>query len=245
MGAHPAQPGTHVDVPDVLRCDDRMDHDPNTPHVPQLADALALTSPEDNIRLYRDWARSYDDGFATAQEYRLPEIVADAFAAQGGVGPVLDFGAGTGLVGQRLARHAITPVDALDLSAEMLEVAAEKGVYRSLFQGNILAGLPDGVQGYKGIVSSGTFTLGHVGPEAIATLLAAAEPGALMVISVNKAHYEAAGFANTLAALSEGPSGRITVPDQRDIAIYGAGADPSHRDHRAVIISFRVLVPQV
>lgn len=218
-----------------------MENDAENPHAPQLADALALTSPEDNIRLYRDWARSYDEGFAAAQEYRLPDIVADAFAAGGGVGPVLDFGAGTGLVGERLARHGIAPADALDLSAEMLAVAAQKRVYRRLFQGNILTGLPVGVYGYKGIVSSGTFTLGHVGPEAIATLLAAADPGALMVISVNRAHYDAAGFSAALAALS----GRISVPEQREIAIYGAKADPSHRDHRAMIVSFRVLVPQV
>ena len=65
---------------------------------PNLEDAYALSSKQDVKDLYSDWAQSYDTGFSDAQGYQMPRVVAQAFVAAGGVGPVLDVGAGTGLV---------------------------------------------------------------------------------------------------------------------------------------------------
>ena len=47
----------------------------------------------------------------------------------------------------------------------MLDVAQTKGIYRALFAGDLTARLPVDDGTYAGIVSSGTFTNGHVGPE--------------------------------------------------------------------------------
>ena len=63
----------------------------------------ALKTAEDNRRHYDGWAETYDSQFVEEMDYRLPERVAEAFAALGPDGPVLDVGAGTGLVGVRLA----------------------------------------------------------------------------------------------------------------------------------------------
>lgn len=201
---------------------------------PDLDDAYGLTSPADNVRLYGDWAATYDAGFAGPQEYHLPNLVSDAFAGLGGAGPVLDLGAGTGLVAERLAQHGLGPVDGIDISDAMLGVAAEKRVYRRLFNADITQGLPDDLRGYAGLVSSGTFTLGHVGPAALLTLLEAGLPGALVVFSVNQAHFAAAGFKAVLDGLD--------VPYALDdVAIYGAAADHAHRNDRAFIVSFRLV----
>ena len=51
--------------------------------------AYRLKTPEDSVRLYRDWSGSYDADFAQAQGYRLPAAVAEGFADAGGTGPLL------------------------------------------------------------------------------------------------------------------------------------------------------------
>lgn len=76
---------------------------------PDLDDAYGLKTPEDSRRLYAGWAETYDDSFARSMDFALPRIVATIYAAHGGVGPVLDAGAGTGLVGQERRRAASGP----------------------------------------------------------------------------------------------------------------------------------------
>ncbi|MCX7644257.1 MAG: class I SAM-dependent methyltransferase [Rhodobacteraceae bacterium] len=204
-----------------------------SPAPEKLHAAYALNGPEDSRRLYAEWAATYDEDFAQATGYRLPEAVAAAYAAAGGAGPVLDLGAGTGLVGECLAARGIGPVDGLDISPEMLGQARGKGVYRRLILGDVTAGptLPEG--SYAGIVSAGTFTLGHLGPDVLPEIVGIARPGALFALSVNAAHHAAAGFAAALAALG----GRIRDLVEEEVPIYaGAGV---HAADRAFILRFR------
>lgn len=202
---------------------------------PDLTAAYALDGPEANRRLYADWADSYDETFAGAEGYRLPEAVAARFAELGGQGPVLDIGAGTGLVAERLAGRGIGPIDGLDLSEEMLTVARAKGCYRTCLVGDVLdpAAMPDSA--YDGAVSAGTFTLGHVGPEGIDTVLTAVRPGGRVVLSINEAHYEARGFDKALTALAP----RLTDLASQSTRIYTDAADPAHRQDMARLVSFR------
>lgn len=201
----------------------------------KLDDAYAPKSPDDNRRFYGAWSRTYDSDFAGPQEYLLPGHVADAFAAAGGTGPVLDVGAGTGLVAERLAVRGIGPLDGIDISPEMLAKAAEKRLYTRLFEGDILGRIdaPDGH--YAGVVSSGTFTLGHVGPEALPELIRVGRPGALYVLSIRDAHFARAGFAEVFEALQD----RITRPELPVRLVYGPGADPGHASDTAFIATFR------
>jgi SAM-dependent methyltransferase len=200
--------------------------------------AFALRTPGDCLRLYRDWAASYDAGFAAGMDYRLPADVAAAFLAGGGTGPVLDVGAGTGLVGAALRALGFTgQIDGVDLSPQMLDQAREKQVYRDLIEADITRPLPL-PGGYTGVVSSGTFTHGHVGPEAFGPMLAVAAPGALFALSVNLRVWAAAGFEPALAALA----GQLRDMQRIEVAIYGAAAarlDPDHAGDRAMIVLFR------
>lgn len=157
---------------------------------PDLENAYDLKTTDDAKRLYADWAETYDQDFAADMDFVLPQRVAQAFADAGGAGPVLDFGTGTGLVGKALAKLGIGPVDGADLSPEMLAVARRKGVYRDLVEGDVLDGYTMPGAPYAGVVSSGTFTHGHVGPEAIDVLLTLAAPGAQFALSINGAHFE-------------------------------------------------------
>mgnify|MGYP001824740273 FL=1 len=202
---------------------------------PNVDDAYAMNSPEEVKELYRTWSHSYDTAFGDAQGYQLPREVAQAFVGAGGTGPVLDVGAGTGLVGTVLRGLGIQPVDGIDLSQDMLDVAAMKGDYRAVHACDVTKPLELSGAPYNGIVSAGTFTLGHVGPAAIRNLFAVAAPDALFVISVNAAHYASAGFEAAFAAYGA----QINDLRTRDVRIYDDRADEVHRNDMARLVIFR------
>lgn len=202
---------------------------------PELKAAYALKTPDDSRRLYADWAETYDSAFAEASGYRLPEEVAMAFADADGQGPVLDLGAGTGLCGVHLAARGVGPLDATDLSPEMLKVAQAKGVYRACFAGDMLDRLPVADGTYTGVTCSGTFTTGHVGPEALGEVLRIMAPGALAALSIKTAHWDSAGFAAGFDRLGAA----ITDLRTPECRIYAPGSDGEHADDLALIALFR------
>lgn len=202
---------------------------------PDLAAAYALKTPEDSKRLYAQWAAGYDAEFAVGEDYQLHNHIARAFVAAGGRGVVLDVGAGTGLCGAALAGMGVGPIDATDISAQMLAVAMGKGIYRRAIEADLTRGLPIAKGTYSGIVSSGTFTTGHVGPDAIEALLAVAQTGARFALSINAQHYEVAGFGAKFRALSKDRIQNLTLPETR---IYGDLATGNHRHDIALIALF-------
>ena len=200
---------------------------------PSLQAAYALSSVDDNRRLYARWAKGYDQDFAADMDYVLPRHVAQQFLQHGGAAPVLDVGAGTGLLGQALLRH-LSPLDAIDLSQEMLETAAQKNVYRHLDVADVTKPITHLGRLYDGIVSSGTFTHGHVGPNAIDNLLPLARDGALFCLSINKLHWIEKGFEAKFQSLDDKIE-RLTLVE---VLIYGANATGPHQDDLGVVALF-------
>ena len=201
---------------------------------PSLTAAYALSSVDDNRRLYAAWSKDYDQAFALTMDYILPQHVARLFIENGGSGPVLDVGAGTGLLGQLLYEQC-KPVDALDLSKEMLHVAAQKNIYRYLDAADVTVPIEHRGRLYDGIVSSGTFTHGHVGPDAIDNLFALARAEALFCLSINKNHWAKKNFDAKFTSLEP----KIQNFSLIEVPIYGANASGSNRDDLAVIALFR------
>ena len=85
------------------------------------------------------------------------------------------------------------------------------------------------------MVRAGTFTHGHVGPEAIDELLRIARPGALFVLGINAAHFAAHGFEAKFATLRD----KVTGLTLREVPIYGAGADAAHQGDMAAVAVFK------
>ena len=160
-----------------------------TDNASNLDAAYGIKTPAENQRLYADWAKSYDADFAQAMDYVLPDVMATAFIAAGGMAPVLDLGAGTGLLGTALRRQGLLEIDGTDISQEMLTVAAAKQVYQRVFFGDLTARLPVADATYNGVISAGTFTTGHVGPAALDEVLRIARPGAVIGITINARHW--------------------------------------------------------
>lgn len=201
-----------------------------------LDQAYEIDGPAEARRMYGDWAETYDESFGRAWGYIAPrEIAAILKARIDPLGEVLDIGAGTGLVAEHL--RGLT-VDAIDITPEMLEVARPKGLYRSLMLGDLTRALEIPDNSYDGIVSCGTFTHGHVGPECLPELLRITRPGAVFACGTIGPVLDGAGFGSALARLVA--TGRITPVEWQDIPIY-EGAEHPHRDDRGLVMVFRKL----
>lgn len=203
---------------------------------PGLKAAYALDTPDDNRALYREWAATYDDSFAAVSGYRSPQLTAEAYVAAGGDWPVLDAGCGTGLLADHLPHDAI--VDGLDISPEMLAVARSKGRYRALMEADLTRPPPSPPAAYAGLVSSGTFTHGHVGPEALPGLVSLLRPGAKAALMVNTAFFEKSGFQMVLDALiDDGAIANVVMHPDRMYA-EDAAAPEDHRDDLGYVMVF-------
>jgi len=204
---------------------------------PDLKSAYALETPEDNLRLYRAWAETYDADFVVGTGFRLPRLVTEVYAQMGGNWPCLDVGCGTGAVARALPDDAI--VDGLDLSPDMLKVSARLGRYRQLIEANLKDQLPLADGSYQGLLSSGTFTLGHVGAEALCELIRILAPGALAVISVRDAVWDSQNFDLAFDQLVS--MQKITPPERRPERIYQSEdtAPNGHGSDIAFITTFR------
>ena len=201
-----------------------------------LEGAYALETPEDSVRYYGDWAHDYDRDFDENMGYVFPREVAEAFRtyATPEDSPVLDIGAGTGLLAEEFAGQGLV-IDAIDISAEMLDVAAAKGLYRNRLTADLTGKLEIGDQTYGALISSGTFTHGHVGPEAFGELTRIAKPGALFCLGINPQIWDEKGFGPVFETLVA--DAVITAPERREVAVY-EGIEHEHSSDRSMVVVF-------
>ncbi|MGQ0564997.1 MAG: class I SAM-dependent DNA methyltransferase [Gemmobacter sp.] len=161
-------------------------------HEGHLGAVYGATDPADVAAAYDAWAETYEAEMRAAG-YRHPSIgvalLARHMAAD--AGPVLDAGAGTGLVGEWLAILGYHPVQALDLSAGMLAVAARKGVYAGLTQAALGTPLPFPDGHFAGVISTGVFTTGHVGAAGLPELFRITRKGGVIVLTVKSTLWQA------------------------------------------------------
>ncbi len=150
---------------------------------------------EDLAKSYDQWAETYDAEMMQTG-YRHPAIGVGLMARHlpVGQGPVLDAGAGTGLTGDLLKILGFAPLVALDLSSAMLARAGDKGIYAELHQARLGGPLPFADGQFSGVISTGVFTTGHVGFEAVDELLRILRPGGRLVLTVKDSVWES-GFA--------------------------------------------------
>ena len=191
-----------------------------------LSDAYALRTPDDSVRLYADWAPTYEADFVAETGYVLHRHVAEQLARhlEPGSGTIVDVGCGTGIVGAELAQSGFRKLHGMDISQQMLEQArAKQGkdgkpVYEELIQADLTRRTAVGSNTYAGITSAGTFTHGHLGPEVFDEVWRIAAPGAVCVISINAQHFEEKGFSGRFSG--DENNGVLTRIDLVEVNIY-------------------------
>ncbi|WP_296999467.1 MULTISPECIES: class I SAM-dependent DNA methyltransferase [unclassified Thalassospira] len=172
---------------------------------PLLTRAYALAGDRDDIRaVYADWAESYDDDTLIGMGYVAPAIAAETLASEiSSSDRVLDAGCGTGLVGKELHEQCEPTIDGVDLSADMLIKARQKGVYDALETADLTQKLDIKDDAYDGVISVGVFTSGHVGPSAMNELVRVIKPGAPAVITVHEKVWDKDGYAEHLEQMEQ------------------------------------------
>jgi predicted TPR repeat methyltransferase len=152
--------------------------------------------------IYDDWAGRYDEDLR-AFGYSFPPPIAGLVARYVSErdAPILDAGAGTGLVGEVLAILGYTELTGIDLSDGMLAVARAKGVYGEL-KNQVLGerlDFPD--DRFAAVVSAGVLTAGHAPPSCFDELIRIVRPGGHLIFTLTLPVYEEGGFKPKLEAL--------------------------------------------
>lgn len=230
------------------------DKDTNVKDDHNRDEAYTLGAPEQHVAYYDAWAETYDDDFLKAEGYaapyhvakRLHQIITENDNPSTDITPVADIGCGTGAVGNSLAQLGANPgapitLDGFDISTGMLGVAAKTGHYRGLHQADFTKAQPLHENSYGAIVSSGTFTLGHLGPDDLWRALSLGRHDALGLISINAAHFEENGF---MRAFQDWQSrGMITPPVFHDIGLYFNSDAATTTNTDGILAEFRVIKP--
>ena len=202
-----------------------------------LNDAYSVKTPEDNIKLYKVWLSSYDDDFAKKNDYRSPVLISnyyDKYSNKNDV-PVLDVGAGTGLIAEVMNKKNTIDIDAIDISPEMLESAKSKNCYNKLLEADLTKNLDIDNNYYGAIVSAGTFTHGHIGPSALDELLRVTKPSGLFVITIHSKVYVNQNFELKFQDINE----QITDLTFHEEKAYGNNPDKDHGNDTVFITVFR------
>lgn len=160
-----------------------------------LESVYSSTSPDDVARSYAAWAATYDSETA-ARGYLLPYFVPSFVARHvpAGQGPLLDAGCGTGLSGPLIAALGYGDLAGLDLSQEMLDIAAGRGAYNDLRRGILGEELPWPSGHFRAFFSTGVFTMGHAPASGLHELVRITRNGGHAIFTVRDQVFDSGGF---------------------------------------------------
>ena len=153
--------------------------------------------------LYDDWSQNYDAHLLDDFGYISPQIAAQTLAGRSEQCDVdiIDYGCGTGLVGEELIKLGFAIVDGVDISAGMLGQAREKGVYRHLLCGDLTTQITLDDAIYDVAICVGSMGAGHVGAQHVPELLRPLKSGGLFIITINSMHFAPEGFEQAFRQL--------------------------------------------
>jgi MFS family permease len=157
----------------------------------------------DELRAEYDRIAPAYDAELDGMGYRSPQAVAEvARRLLPPDGHILDVGAGTGLLGVKLAEAGFSHLDALDLSPQMLAEAHGKQVYGELREGRLGGDLDFDTGAYDGVIASGVLTTGHAPAESLEELVRITRPGGHVIFTLRSDAGSPPGFGEKMDALT-------------------------------------------
>ncbi|MGI9462879.1 MAG: class I SAM-dependent DNA methyltransferase [Aestuariivirgaceae bacterium] len=191
-----------------------------------VARAYTVKSRDEQQALYHDWAETYDEAMVGGLQYASPRKCAELLARHMSdkQAAILDIGCGTGLAGSELAKHGYHKLDGIDISGDMLDVAAKRGIYRHLFTADLLQPLDIAGGSYDAAICTGTFTHAHVGASCLDEIFRTLKPGAVFAFTVHRDVHEPQGFGVKLKQLE---ASQIIAPlEHFNDTYYDTSDDP-------------------
>ena len=172
---------------------------------PRVFNALHTTNQEELEELYRVWADNYDHDVVEVIGYVGHSITTELLLkyVDNSKSKILDAGCGTGLVGEILFEKNFNNIFGIDFSQPMLDQALEKNVYQSLGLADLTKKLTFKDNTFDATICAGTFTCGHVGPEALIELIRVTKTGGYISFTVRDQEWEHLPYEKTIKELEE------------------------------------------
>jgi len=114
---------------------------------------------------------------------------------------ILDAGCGTGLVGIELKKYGYTNIEGVDFSQNMLDLVPQN-IYKKIEKIDLNKALKFKDNIYDVVMCVGTFTYGHVKPQALDELIRITKNGGLICFTINEGIYKEYGFDSKIKELS-------------------------------------------
>ncbi len=113
---------------------------------------------------------------------------------------IYDAGCGTGLVGVELKKYGFSNFYGADLSQKLLDLVP-KGLYQTLDKVNLNKSIDKNDNSYDAVMCVGTFTFGHVKPQALDEFIRITKNKGLICFTINEGIHEKYGFDKKIKQL--------------------------------------------
>ena len=164
-----------------------------------------LKTTEEIMKYYDEWGTNnkYDKDMVE-WDYTGPKETVDTFKkyANNKEIKIYDAGCGTGLVGVELKKNGYTNFDGVDLSQKLLDLVPN-GLYTNLSKADLNKPLNISDNEYDAVLCVGTFTFGHVKPQALDEFIRITKNKGLICFTINEGVYEEYGFDKKINELTE------------------------------------------
>ena len=115
---------------------------------------------------------------------------------------IFDAGCGTGLVGVELKKYGFKNFHGADLSQTLLDTVP-KDLYQKLVKVDLNQPIEAEDNFYGGVMCVGTFTFGHVKPNALDEFIRITKAGGLICFTINEGIHEEYGFDKKIDILKD------------------------------------------
>ena len=170
-----------------------------------------LKTTDEVMKYYDEWGikNKYDQDMID-WNYTGPKETVDTFLkyAKDKNIKILDAGCGTGLVGIELKKHNYLNIDGMDLSKKLLDLVP-RGYYQNLSQVDLNKTIKIENNTYDAIMCVGTFTFGHVKPNALDEFIRISKNKSLICFTINEGIYEEYGFDKKIDELKKNKSWNV------------------------------------
>ena len=171
-------------------------------------DIYKLKTSEELLKYYQNWTENNQynkdmvDWNYTAPKATVSILKKYVFNKNS---KILDAGCGTGLVGIELKKYGYSNIEGVDFSQNMLDLVPQS-IYKKIEKIDLNKALKFKDNIYDAIMCVGTFTYGHVKPQALDELIRITKNKGFICFTINEGIYEEYGFDNKIKELSNNKS---------------------------------------
>ena len=161
-----------------------------------------LKTTDEIMKYYDEWGYKYDKDMED-WNYTGPKETSKIFNKYSSNKDIkiYDAGCGTGLVGVELKKYGFSNFYGADLSQKLLDLVP-KGLYQTLDKVDLNKSINKNDNSYDALMCVGTFTFGHVKPQALDEFIRITKNKGLICFTINEGIYKKYGFDKKIKQLN-------------------------------------------